>query len=57
MLFEIEKVEDQVIKSDEQAQNMIYEIQIPCWLNLSLCYLKTNNYHYVLKYTTEVLNL
>lgn len=43
------------IHSREDAVKYIAEIEIPCCLNLAHCYLKIEDYHHAIKYTSQVL--
>jgi len=52
MLFENE---NNIIGDHETAIKYIREIEIPVCLNLSLSYLKIEQYHYSIKYATQVL--
>ena len=47
MLFE-----GDVVKEQSQAVELIKNIEIPVCLNLALCYIKTGEYHYGIKYAT-----
>ena len=42
--------------SGKDAVKYIAEIEIPTCLNLSYCYLKTEEYHYAIKYAKQVLD-
>lgn len=53
MLFENE---DNIIPDQETAVKYIREIEIPVCLNLSLSYLKVEQYHYSIKYASQVLD-
>ena len=53
MLFEHE---DNLINDEQTAVKFIKEIEIPVCLNLSLCYLKVEQYHYAIKYSSQVLD-
>lgn len=52
MIFESDQG---LIQDQETAIKFIKEIEIPVALNLGLCYLKTEQYHYAIKYCTQVL--
>jgi tetratricopeptide (TPR) repeat protein len=53
MLFENE---NNIIGDTETAVRFIREIEIPVCLNLCHCYLKIEQYHYVIKYASQVLD-
>ena len=50
MLFD-----DHRITSEDEAAKLIFDIELPCCLNLALCYIKTDQPHYAIKYSTQVL--
>ncbi len=52
MLFE---QNNSPIQDQETAVRYIQEIEIPSCLNLALCYLKVKEYHYAIKYCTQVI--
>jgi tetratricopeptide (TPR) repeat protein len=49
--------DDNCIESEEEAKNYISDVQLPCWLNLTNCYLKTSDFHNCIYYSTKVLDL
>ncbi len=49
MIFENE---NNIIKDQETAIKYIKEIELPVCLNLCHCYLKLEQYHFVIKYST-----
>ena len=53
MLFESE---EQLIKDPETAVKYIQKVELPACLNLGLCYLKTEQYHYAIKYCSQALD-
>lgn len=53
MLFQRE--ENPLITTKEQAIKFIKEIEVTCCTNLSLCYVKTEQYHYAIKYASQAL--
>jgi tetratricopeptide (TPR) repeat protein len=53
ILFE---AQESVVKDQAQAVKLINEIEIPVALNLALCYLKTKQYHYGIKYASQVID-
>jgi len=53
MLFESE---DNLIDSEETAVNLVKDIEVPCCLNLGLCYLKLKNYHMTIKYCSQAID-
>lgn len=53
MLFENE---NNIIADQETAIKYIKEIEIPVCMNLALCYLKVEHYHYAIKYASQVLD-
>ena len=44
--------EGDVIKEQKEAVELIKNVEIPVCLNLGLCYLKSEQYHYGIKYAT-----
>ena len=52
MVFEHE---DNIINDQNTAIKYIKEVEIPVSLNLGLCYLKCEQYHYAIKYCSNVL--
>lgn len=52
MIFEDQS--NQMEQSD--AVDLIKNVEVPVCLNLALCYLKTEKYHYAIKYCTQVLD-
>ena len=42
----------QVLETQEQAVELIKNVEVPVCLNLALCYLKTNQPHHAIKYAT-----
>lgn len=44
------------ISDQKQAVALIKEVEIPVCLNLAQCYIKTKQYHYGIKYSTQVLD-
>jgi tetratricopeptide (TPR) repeat protein len=53
MLFDGNKAE--FLQSRQDAVKYIAEIEIPTCLNLTFCYLKTGEWHYAIKYSTQVI--
>jgi tetratricopeptide (TPR) repeat protein len=48
--------EDQSNNFDQSvAIDLIKNVEIPVCLNLALCYIKTEKYHYAIKYCSQVL--
>lgn len=45
-----------VIETKEQAMSLIIEVEVPVCLNLGLCYLKLEQYHYAIKYCSQVID-
>jgi tetratricopeptide (TPR) repeat protein len=50
MLFSDNQIEDEKL-----ASRLIMEIELPVCNNLAICYLKTDEPHYAIKYTSQVL--
>ena len=47
--------ESGLITEEEQAVKLIREIELPVCLNLALCYNKTEQWHYTIKYASQAL--
>ena len=47
---------ESIVKDQETAVRLITDIEIPCALNLALCYWKTKQYHYGIKYASQVID-
>ena len=46
----------QVLDSQEQAVDLIKNVEVPVCLNLALCYLKTSQPHHAIKYASQMLD-
>ena len=53
MIFDGNK--DRFLNNPSEAIEFVREIEIPCSLNLSHCYNKIGEYHYAIKYASDVL--
>ena len=53
MLFDDNKLG--CISDQKQAIDLISNVEIPVCLNLALCYIKSEQFHYGIKYTSQVL--
>jgi len=47
--------ESDLVQEEEQALKLIREIELPCCLNLALCYNKEQQWHYTIKYASQAL--
>lgn len=54
MIFDGNK--NDFLNSREDAVKYIAEIEIPCCLNLAHCYLKQGDWHYAIKYSSQVID-
>ena len=54
MLFDDTKLG--CISDQKQAVDLIKNVEIPVCLNLALCYIKSEQFHYGIKYTSQVLD-
>ena len=46
----------QVLDSQDQAVDLIRNVEVPVCLNLALCYLKTDKPHHAIKYASQMLD-
>ncbi len=44
------------VSSCEEAVKLIIEVEVPTCLNLAHCYNQTHNYHFAIKYASQVLD-
>ena len=53
-LFALQQIfkstENPIVQTPEEGIKLIKEVEILVCVNLALCYIKTKNYHYALKY-------
>ena len=55
MIFEQEYQGQHIVLSMSESTDLIKNVEIPVCLNLGLCYMKTEQYHYAIKYCTQVI--
>ena len=46
----------EILENQQQAVDLIREVEVPVCLNLALCYIKTEQFHHAIKYASQMLD-